>query len=138
MRLSDFIHDTLYEISLGVQLARARARELVAIAPKTIDGEKVSEKTYVDFDVAVVVNETDSKTRSGGGNAGTEIQVASIIKANFGGTGKFEVGANASTEQTHRVSFKIPIFVNAHFRDNQEALIEAKNLLAAHGISDPA
>ena len=40
MRLRDFIHDTLYEIALGVQLAQARSKDLVAIAPSTIDGLK--------------------------------------------------------------------------------------------------
>jgi hypothetical protein len=65
MRLSAFIHDTLYEIALGVQLARTRARDLVAITPSTIDGEAVAEKTYVDFDVAVVVGESETTTKSG-------------------------------------------------------------------------
>jgi hypothetical protein len=136
MRLSDFVHDTLYEISLGVQLARARARDLVAITPSTIDGKAVSEKTYVDFDVAVVVSETDTKSRSSNGKAGAEILVASVIKASVGAAGKVESGLTTSTEQTHRVAFKVPIYMNAHFRNNPVAGDEAKQLLAAHGISD--
>lgn len=136
MRLSAFIHDTLYEIALGVQLARARARDLVAITPSTIDGEAVAEKTYVDFDVAVVVGESETATKSGDSKAGAEIQVASVIKANIGAGGKIESGSTASTEQTHRVAFKVPIYMNAHFRDNPLAAADAKEMLAAHGISE--
>ena len=73
------------------------------------------EKTYVDFEVAVVVAESETTTKGGDGKAGAEIQVASIIKANIGGGGKIESGSTASTEQTHRVVFKVPIFMNAHF-----------------------
>jgi hypothetical protein len=121
---------------LGVQLARARARDLVAITPSTIDGESVSEKTYVDFDVAVVVGESETTMKGGEGKTGGEIQVASIIKANIGGGGKIESGSTASTEQTHRVAFKVPIFMNAHFRNNPLASADSKELLSAHGISD--
>lgn len=136
MRLSAFIHDTLYEIALGVQLARARSRDLVAISPAGISGEAVSEKTYVDFDVAVVVGEEDTTTKGGDGKAGAEIHVAAIIKANIGASGKIETGSTTSTEQTHRVAFKVPIYMNAHFRDNPLAVAEARQLLAAHGISE--
>lgn len=113
-----------------------RARDLVAITPSSIDGEAVSEKTYVDFDVAVVVGESETTTKSGDGKAGVEIQVASIVKANIGGGGKIEAGSTASTEQTHRVAFKIPIFMNAHFRNNPLTAAAAKELLSAHGIAD--
>ena len=134
MQLSAFIHDTLYEIALGVQLARARSRELVAITPATIDGESVSERTYVDFDVAVVVNQSDTTTKGGGGKAGAEIQVASVIRASIGANGKIEAGASTSMEQTHRVAFKVPVYMNAHFRNNPLAAADAEQLLAAHGI----
>ena len=136
MRLSDFIHDTLYEIALGVQLGRARSRDFAAIAPESVSGEKVAEKTYVDFDVAVVVGETDTKTKGGGGHLGAEIRVASVVKANAGADGKLEASATASTQQTHRVAFKVPIYLNAHFRDNPLATADAKQLLAVHGIAE--
>lgn len=136
MRLSVFIHDTLYEIALGVQIARARAGDLVAITPSTIDGESVAEKTYVDFDVAVVVNESETATKSRGGKAGAEIQVAAVIKANIDGGGKVKSESTASSGQTHRVSFKAPIYMNAHFRRNPLAAAEAKELLTASGLSD--
>lgn len=136
MRLSAFIHDTLYEIALGVQLARARSRDLVAITPSTIDGESVSEKTYVDFDVAVVIGETDTTTKTGDGKVGAEIQVASILKASVGAGGKIEANAKTSTEQTHRITFKVPIYMNAHFRNNPLAAADARELLTAHGVAE--
>ena len=136
MRLSAFIHDTLYEIALGVSLGRARSRDLVAVSPGLIDGEDVSEKTYVDFDVAVVVGENDTTTKSGDGKAAAEIQVASIVKANIGAGGSLEAISKTSTEQTHRITFKIPIYMNAHFRNNPLASDEAKGILAAHGLKE--
>lgn len=135
MRLSAFIHDTLYEIALGVQLARARSLDLVAIAPRTIDGEAVSEKTDVDFDVAIVVGESETASKGADGKAGAEIQVASIVKVGIGGGGKLESRSTASAEQTHRVGFKVPIYLNAHFRDNPLAAAEAESLLSAHGLA---
>jgi len=138
MRLSQFVQDTLYEIALGVHLARARALDIAAISPNTVSGDDVAEKTYVDFDVAVVVNEGDTKVKGADGRVGGEIQVASVFKANVGGGGKTESTATASTQQTHRVTFKVPVFMNAHFRDNPEAQAEAKRVLGAHGLSaDP-
>ena len=96
----------------------------------------MSEKTYVDFDVAVVVGESGTTTKVGDGEAGAEDQVASIIKATIDGGGKIESDSTASTEQTPRAAFKAPIYMNAHFRNNPLAAADAKELLGAHGISD--
>ena len=134
MRLSAFIHDTLHEIALGVSLARARSLELVAVAPRTIDEQDVAEKTYVDFDVAVVVGEGRTSTKGGDAKVGADIQVASVVKVNLGGGGKVEHGAKSSTESTHRIAFKVPVDMNAHFRNNFGAITAARALLATHGI----
>jgi hypothetical protein len=96
----------------------------------------VAEKTYVDFDVAVVVGESDMTSKGGDGRVGGEIKVASIVKANIGAGGKAEASSTASTQQTHRVTFKVPVFLNAHFRDNPLAMTEAKQLLVAHGLAE--
>jgi hypothetical protein len=134
MRLRDFIHDTLYEIALGVQLAQARSKDLVAIAPSTIDGQSVSERTYVDFDVAVVVNAGEKTKKGGKGKLGAEIEVASIIKASAGGGGEVTKKSDTSTEQTHRVAVKVPVYMTAHFRDSPATSAYAKGLLEAHGV----
>lgn len=115
MRLSQFIQDTLYEIVLGVHLGRARSLDIAAISPNTISGDDVAEKSYIEFDVAVVVNEGDTKVAGADGRAHGEIQVAAVFKASLGGGGKTESTAMASIQQTHRVTFKVPVFLNAHF-----------------------
>ncbi|MGH7093324.1 MAG: hypothetical protein ACREFB_07310 [Stellaceae bacterium] len=133
MRLKDFIQDTLYEIALGVQLAQAHSKDLVAIAPSMIDGQSVAERTYVDFDVAVVVGANEKTSKGGKVKAGAEIEVASIIKARIGGGGEATKNSQTSTERTHRVAFKVPVYMTAHFRDNAATAAHAKNLLETYG-----
>src|SRR3546814_20603609 len=101
MRLSEFIHDMLYEIALGVEIARARSHEIAAIAPESISGERVSERTYIDFDVAVVVGESDTTAKAGVGRIGADIQVATIVKASAGMGGQEEAPTPASHPQKH-------------------------------------
>jgi hypothetical protein len=134
MRLSTFIHDTLYEIALGVTIGRARALDMVAVMPGHIDGTDVAEKTYVDFDIAVVVDEDLSGTSTKDGNVGAEIQVVSMIKIKAGAGVKNESVSHKSQEQTHRITFKIPIHMNAHFKDNPKAIAEASKILKTHGF----
>src|SRR3546814_18929110 len=102
MRLSEFIHDMLYEIALGVEIARARSHEIAAIAPESISGERVSERTYIDFDVAVVVGESDTPAKDGVGRIGAERQLATILKASAGMGGKAEETAPATQKQEGR------------------------------------
>jgi hypothetical protein len=136
MRLSTFVHDTLYEIVLGISLGRARSRELAAIAPLTIDEKSVSEKTYVDFDIAVVVGEDEENASGGDGKLKGEIQVASVLKVSANAGGKIESKTRSSSEQTHRISFKVPLYTNAHFRENATVIAESQRLLTAYGIKD--
>lgn len=116
MRLSTFIHDTLYEIALGVTLGRARALNMVAVMPGHVDGADVAEKTYIDFDIAVVVDENATQTNAKDGDAGTEIQVLSILKLKAGAEVKAETVDHRSQAQTHRITFKIPIYANANYQ----------------------
>ena len=134
MRLSTFIHDTLYEIALGVTLGRARALEMVAVMPGHINGEDVAEKTYIDFDIAVVVDENATLTNTKDGNGGAEIQVASVVKLKAGAEAKVESVDQKSHAQTHRITFKIPIYVNANFKENPLAISAAAEILQVHGL----
>ena len=136
MRLSTFIQDTLYEIALGVAIGRARSVEMVAVSPGEIDGLDVSEKTYIDFDVAVVVEERSETTKTKEGSGGAEIQVVSLVKLKAGAKLNSETANHSSKEQTHRITFKIPVYMNAHFRNNLKALTEAKKILDVHGIQN--
>src|SRR3546814_15089242 len=108
--------------------------EIAAIAPESISGERVSERTYIDFDVAVVVGESDTTAKAGDGRIGADIQVATIVKASAGMGGKAEATSTASQQQTHRVAFKVPVYLNAHFRENETAMAAHKTVLAEHGL----
>lgn len=88
MRLSEFIHDMLYDIALGVEIARARSHGIAAVAPDSINGERVAERTGIDFDVAVVVGGSDTTSKAGDGRVGADIQVATILKAGAGMGGR--------------------------------------------------
>jgi len=125
MRLSEFIQDTLHEIALGVEAARVKSRNLVAINPARLDNEQITEKSYIDFDVSIVVSESDEKERGGEGRISGEINVASVAKvgAALGGTAKGSTLAKA--KQTHRVAFKVPVYFNANYRGNAAAEAEA-------------
>jgi hypothetical protein len=125
MRLSEFIQDTRHEIALGVEAARVKARDLVAVNPSRLDGERITERSYVDFDVSVVVSESDQKMLGGGGRVSGEINVASVAKVGA------DLGANSKgsslvkAEHTHRVAFKVPVYFNATYRGNPAARAEA-------------
>ena len=126
MRLSDFIQDTLYEIARGVEAARIKARDLVAINPSRLDGEQITERSYIDFDVSIVVSETGENERSAGGRIGGEINVASVAKIGAGVGRKEKGSSSARAEQTHRVSFRVPVYLNANYRGNPAAQAEAE------------
>lgn len=105
MRLSEFIQDMLYEIAEGVQGGSLKARHLVAIVPGQINGERVGEKSYIEFDVSLIVSEADEKKAGGDGKIGGEINVASVAKVSAGIGGAATTSASAKAEQTHRVAF---------------------------------
>lgn len=125
MRLSEFIQDMLYEIAEGVKGGTLKARDLVAIVPVTLNGENVGEKNYIEFDVSVVVSEAAEKQSGGDRRIGGKIDVASVFKvdASLGDTAKSSSSAKA--EQTHRISFKVPIYWGANYRDNPATQAEA-------------
>lgn len=127
MRLSEFIQDTLYEIAIGVDMARIKARNYVAINPVTINGERVEDRSYVDFDVSIIVGEAEETTGAGSGRVHGEIKVASLVKAGIDAGGQRQKTSSARAEQTHRVSFKVPFYMNANYRDNPAVQAEAEN-----------
>lgn len=133
MRLSDFIQDTLYEIALGVELGRARAKDFIAINPSRLDGELLAEKSYIDFDVSVVVSEESGSQSSGSGKIGGEIKVVAMFSASAEAGGDKQVASTRSKEQTHRVAFKVPVHMNANYANNPAAAEDAARLLAQHG-----
>lgn len=135
MRLSSFIQDTLYEIALGVELGRARAKDLIAINPSSLDGEGITERSYIEFDVSVVASEDRASKMSGSGKLGTEIKVATVFSASVGADGERESSSATSNEQTHRVTFRVPVHMNANYAKNPAAAEQAAWLLERHGLT---
>ncbi len=128
MRLSSFIESTLYEIALGVEKARVKSRDLIAINPSRVDSEEIRDRNFVEFDVSVVVSDSGQRISGGDGKASAEIKVASIASLGGGVGGKSETTSTARAEQTHRVTFKVPVFMNAHYRDNPVAQAAAREM----------
>ncbi|HUC19702.1 MAG TPA: hypothetical protein VMA37_18650 [Acetobacteraceae bacterium] len=73
-------------------------------------------------------------TKEGNGKIRVEIQVA--INPDVGDGGKIGFDSDASMMRIHRVAFKVPMCVNADFRNNPLAAAKAKELPAVRGISD--
>ena len=126
MKLRDFIKETMTEIAFGIQSAKLETAELWAINPGSLSGEKVTEKSYVEFDVAVTVTQVDEKQKDGSGNLKGEINVlgAHVGGGLFGG-GKMRM--ESSTANVSRVTFKVPVYMNAHFRGDKNILEEAQH-----------
>jgi hypothetical protein len=134
MRLSEFIEDTLYEIAVGVEHARLKARNYVAINPAQLDGELLTEKGYVEFDVSVVVGEANEASITGEKRATGEIKVATILKVGANGSSQEQSSSTAKAEQTHRVSFKVPVYMNANYRNDPLVQADAKALEALSDV----
>lgn len=125
MQLSSFIQEALYEIALGIHAAKVRAKDLVAISPGAMDGESVIEKSYIDFDVSVVVKESAKRSNAGKAGLSGSLQVASFV--NIGVSTEAGAGSESTsdTEQVHRISFKVPVYLNANHRADPSMAAEA-------------
>lgn len=116
MELSQFIESTLFDIALGVQKAKLRAADIVAIAPNRVDGKEAGETTYVEFDIGVKTSSTNSNSSEGSGKAAARGRIW-VVDASTEIGGKMDRRSEAGAEHNHRISFKVPIHLNAHFRD---------------------
>jgi hypothetical protein len=116
MKLSNFIQETIFEIALGIHSAKVRAKDLVAVSPGMMDGKDVIEKSYIDFDVSVVVKEASQSKKGGKGSFSGSIKVAEFASVGVSAGGEAEKGASSESEQVHRITFKVPVYFNAHHR----------------------
>jgi hypothetical protein len=91
MKLEEFVKQTLLDITNGV--AQAQLATKLYIAPGFVENQKLTEPQMVKFEVAV----TASKEASGG-----------ISVWSFG-----DAKAGINSEQTHRVSFEVPVYFQA-------------------------
>ena len=138
MRLSDFIKEALTDIAYGVHEAKVDSQELMAIVPGALNGETQIEKSYIEFDIAVTAVDTRTASRSGkkGGEGG--ITVLSL-GAKVSGDRSIADQASSSDEVVSRLTFKIPVFFNASFRNDQGAAQErdfVKRLAARRAEND--
>lgn len=129
MELKDFIRETLVGIAKGVEEARIETGDIWAINPTAIDGEKIVEKSYVEFDIAVTAGETTGSRKEGKGGVRAEI---SVLGASVGGDlgGGLEGSKQSHSENVSRVSFKVPVHMNVQFRSD-EALKQRFEYFAA-------
>jgi hypothetical protein len=134
MKLSQFIQEALWEISAGVTAGAIRSRPFAAIAPAMIDGERVGEKNFVEFDVSLIVTDQAASSVGGEGSLGGEITVAPFAKVSLGVKGDGTREKNSSQEQSHRVTFKVPIYFGANFR-NRPDLDESERRFAEQVIA---
>jgi hypothetical protein len=127
MKLRDFIKDTLTDIAFGIQNAKIATKDVWAINPGALHGERLTDKSYVEFDVALTVTESSSTERDGKGGVKAEIEVfGSKVGGEVGGG----IGSTSekSTQNVSRVSFKVPVYMNAHYRGDKNILEEAEFL----------
>jgi hypothetical protein len=125
MELADFIEAALSEIAEGVHRAKANTRDITAIVPGRLNREILTEKTLVKFDIAVSAEENSSSQKAGKAGAKFGINVlGSNIEAGLGGEAGTESAESRST--VSRISFEVPVYLNAHFRDDPASDKEAQ------------
>lgn len=114
MELKDFIRETLVGIARGIQEAQVETGDVWAISPSTVDGKRIVEKSYVEFDIAITVGEVSNRQKEGSGGLKGEI---SVLGAKIGGEldGGGKATNEARSENFSRVSFKVPVHMNAQF-----------------------
>ena len=91
MQLKDFVTQTLLDITQGV--FEAQQKFPLWIAPGRVEGGKVTSPQMVKFEVVVTTN------KEGGGGI-------SVWSA-------FEAGATASAEHMNKISFSVPVYLQA-------------------------
>lgn len=114
MRLGEFIRQTLVEVAFGVHEAKADAKDLVAIVPGSLNNERMTIETVIEFDIAVTVRESTTSTKHEGGTRGS-IEVLGVGLSADSGKRK-EASTDTANETVSRIAFKVPVHLNANFR----------------------
>jgi len=124
IRLADFVAEAISEIAYGIHLAKANTYEISAVVPGTLNGDSVIEKSYIESDIAVTATSEKVITGTKSGKAGAGISVLGA-KIGVDGTLASESGNKDLSGVTSRISFKVPVYLNAHFRGDPTASGEA-------------
>jgi hypothetical protein len=80
-----------------------------------LNGEPVSEISYIEFDVSIVVAESSETNSSNEKGAGAEIRVLSLGGINGKAGNKKDENFSSSSQLNHRVSFKVPVCMTSGF-----------------------
>ncbi|RRN75990.1 hypothetical protein [Agrobacterium deltaense] len=125
MELKNFIRETLVNIATGIQEAKLETSDFWAINPGSLNGERVIERSYIDFDVAITVSESVENQKEGKGGVKAEISVlGSKISGDVGRS--LGTAVQQASENVSRVSFKVPVYMNAHYRGDENIKQEAE------------
>ncbi len=120
MKLSQLIEQTLCEIASGIDAAKEKTRELdlMVIAPNRIDDQLVAEMTYVEFDISVIVEESDAQTSSKERGLGGELRVLSV---GINGKTRHDRGdsQSSSSKASHRIMFKVPVSLSSRYLERR-------------------
>lgn len=124
MKLAEFIREAISEIALGVHGAKGDVFDIVAVVPGSLNNAVVIEKSEIEFDIAVTVTSDTSKASSKSGKVGAGI---SVLGARIGTDGTIDADESSKVARalTSRLAFKVPVYFNAHMRDDPGAADEA-------------
>ena len=124
VRLSEFVSEAISEIAHGIHLAKADTYEIIAVVPGTLNGERLTEKSYIEFDIAVTATSEAATSDRKGGKAGAGI---AVLGAKIGADGSLDTAKDAKEISgiTSRIAFKVPVYFNAHFRGDAGSAAEA-------------
>ncbi len=137
VKLSNFIQETIFEIALGIHAAKVKSKDIVAVSPGAMDGKSLIEKSYIDFDVSVVVKEASLRKKGRKAGFAGGIEVASFAKVSLSADGSAENETTSEAEQVHRISFKVPIYFNANHRADESMAKEAEIIEKLIGDESP-
>lgn len=115
MQLSEFIETTIFEIALGVARSKVACKDLISVSPGSMNGKKRERETTVDFDVALKLSTGSTSSSQAGASAKGRLRIM-VVDADISVGGEKAGSETDASEQTHRVSFSVPVFLNAHHR----------------------
>jgi len=102
LSLKDFIKEALLEICNAVEEVR-KDKSYVAKHTSTTAGSE--QATHVEFDIAVSVTDTKSKTNNDEQRVGI-----SVLKIGAGVDKKKEEGSESTNSKVSRIKFSVPVF----------------------------
>lgn len=123
MDLQKFISETLSDIIRGIHKARVDNYELSALIPGSLNGVPQDIQTKVSFDIAVTVEGESKKGTTNELNGHAKIKVLGV-GVGVDSKNRFNWGRSETNTHVSRVSFEVPIILNANHRNDPGMLDE--------------